>query len=119
MCALSLPWPARAALCACLLAINLRPVAECVLLQGRAVTALSWREPGEFEAELGSRRVPAKVAAGSFRLGSLLVLRLQTPAGPRLVVIDGGLQEPRAFRRLCRQLGRLPKGGSGRSGEAC
>ena len=104
--AVALPLPARIAICLALAAVNLRSVDVCVLLRGRkSVRAISW-EQGEFTVLLGATGtpVPALLASGSFRLGWLVVLRLQTSAGPRAVLIDGARQEISAFRLLCRRL---------------
>jgi hypothetical protein len=57
------------------------------------------------------------LAAGSFRLGGLVVLRLRTPAGMRAVLIDGERQPISDFRRLCRRLNRMSTVRSARSRE--
>jgi hypothetical protein len=118
--AVSLPLLIRIAICLATATANARSIALAVLLRGeRSVRALEWLEAGEFTALLGPARqpLPAELAAGSFRLGWLLLLRLETPIGMRFVLIDGPLQNTHAFRRLCRRLeSRLP-GGSGRSPE--
>jgi hypothetical protein len=60
------------------------------------------------------RPYPAELAAGSFRLGGLALLRLRTSAGMRSVLIDGGPQPVSDFRRLCRHLEGNKAGRSGR-----
>ncbi len=116
--AVALPVLVRVAICVVAATANARSVAIGVLLRGeRSIRALEWQEAGEFTALLGMalRPVPAELAAGSFRLGWLLLLRFETPVGMRFVLIDGPLQHVQSFRRLCRRLEwRLP-GGSGRS----
>jgi len=105
--AVAVPWSLRAALCLAVISFNTVGIRRCVLLLGSdAVRALEWLEPGEFTVRLGVTReaLPAMLAGGSFRLGGLVVLRFQTPRGMRAVLIDGGRQEIRAFRRLCRRL---------------
>ena len=116
--AVALPLLVRIAICLVAATANIRSVALAVLLRGeRSVRALEWVEAGEITALLGPalEPLPAELAAGSFRLGWLLLLRFETPVGMRFVLIDGPLQNTHAFRRLCRRLeSRLP-GGSGRS----
>ena len=114
--AVAVPWLARIAICLVLVISNVRSVGVCVLLRGtRAVRALEWQEQGDFTLVSGTPRLfsPAALAAGCFRLGSIVVLRLSTAAGMRVVLIDGGLQEMRAFRRLCRRLAWRGSRGSG------
>ena len=104
--AVALPLLARIAICFALVAANVRSVAVCVLLRGRkSVRAIDW-EQVEFTVQLGATPapVPALLASGSFRLGWLIVLRLQTSGGMRSVLIDGARQEISAFRLLCRRL---------------
>jgi hypothetical protein len=114
----------RGALCLAALAFNASAIRRCVLLlASESVRALEWREQGDFTVVLGPARValPATLAAGSFRLGVFLLLRLKTARGMRAVLIDGERQEIRGFRRLCRFVGLarrgLQAGGSGRSRE--
>ena len=63
-------------------------------------------EQGELLALLGAARtpIPVQLGPGSFRLGGLIVLRLQTSGGMRAVLIDGERQDISAFRLLCRRL---------------
>jgi hypothetical protein len=119
-CAVALPFPARLIICIVLAAANRGSIRLCVLLLGNnAVRALEWRDPGEFTILLGPRREPsqATLARGSFRLGAVLMLWFETPAGMRAVLIDGGRQESEAFRRLCRRLDRRQTPRPGRSRE--
>jgi hypothetical protein len=105
--ATALPWLARAAICLTIMVFNADVVRRCVLLIGsQAARVLEWRAPDDITVLLGAARElhPASLAAGSFRLGGLLVLRLRTPGGMRVVLIDGERQEIRAFRCLCRTL---------------
>jgi hypothetical protein len=106
----ALPWPARAASGIVLIAANIPAIRVGVLLRGpRAVRTLEWGADGEFRLRLGAdpQPWPATLSAASFRLGiAFLVLRFSTPAGRRLVLIDGARQDPVAFRRLSRHLGR-------------
>jgi hypothetical protein len=117
----SLPLIARFALGLILLAVNLPALRTGVLLHGsRAVRALEWSEEGSFSLRSGlrsgsgARLVPARLLPSSFRLGiAFLVLWFSTPAGLRVVLIDGARQDPVAFRRLCRHLARgelIPSG---------
>jgi len=106
----SLPWGARLALGLILVAANIPAIRVGVLLQGpRAVRMLEWDEEGRYQLRLGAE--PASLSAtlrvASFRLGIVfLVLWFATPAGLRVVLIDGGRQDPVAFRRLSRHLAR-------------
>jgi hypothetical protein len=111
--AVALPWQLRGIACCAAIAANLPAIRRCVLLRGGAsVQALEWREQGGLAAALGHARVasPATLAAGSFRLGGLMFLRLQTAGGMRAVLIDGGRQEIRAFRRLSRYVSHAGRG---------
>jgi hypothetical protein len=118
-CAVALPWYVRLALCAAVAIPGFRCVSSFVLLKGpRAVRAIEWSDEGEFVVFLGPalRPLAASVGTGSFRLGrQLWALRFTTPLGPRSVLIAGGVQEPRAFRRLCRCLNGRPGPASGRA----
>jgi hypothetical protein len=110
----TLPWPLRGAISFAVLAFNAVAIRSCVLLLGsRAVRALEWSGQNEFTVQLASvdELGPASLAAGSFRLGGLLVLRLRTPSGMRAVLIDGKRQDIRTFRALCRTLGRVSRAG--------
>lgn len=110
----SLPLIARFALGLILVAVNLPALRTGVLLHGsRAVRAVEWSDDGSFSlrsglrSESGTQRVPARLLPSSFRLGiAFLALWFSTPAGLRVVLIDGAKQDPVAFRRLCRHLAR-------------
>ena len=110
----SLPSIARFALGLILVAFNLPALRTGVLLHGsRAVRALEWDDERSFSLRSGLRSgsgvraLPARLLPASFRLGmAFLVLWFSTPAGLRVVLIDGGTQDPVAFRRLCRHLAR-------------
>lgn len=100
-----------------LIAVNIPALRGAVLLRGpRAVRILEWNEAGHFWLRPGaeSASLPATLRAASSRLGiAVLVLWFSTPLGARCVFIDGGLQDPVAFRRLVRHLARgmlLPSG---------
>jgi hypothetical protein len=104
------PWPARFALGLILAGTNLRAIRACVLLRGsRAVRSLEWDDSGQFRVWLGGGKCPcaASLHAASFRLGiGFAVLWFSTPGGRRVVLIDAGKQDPKAFRRLARHLAR-------------
>lgn len=112
----ALPLYARIVICVAATTSTLAGVRGFVLLHGpHAVRALEWAEAGEFIAYVGSEPAgaPASLARGSFRLGAgLVVLRLAVPNGVRSVLIDGGIQDTVAFRRLCRRLAAHSRGGS-------
>jgi hypothetical protein len=117
--AVALPWLVRVAVCAVVAIPGFRCVRSFVLLEGpRALRAIEWSDEGEFVVFLGPALRPqsASLGAGSFRFGlQLWVLRFMTPLGPRSVLIAGGVQEPRAFRRLCRCLSGRLRRASGRA----
>jgi hypothetical protein len=104
------PAPLRALFGLGLVAANLPAIRGSVLLRGtRAVRMLEWDEEGQFHLRRGpgSRPVPATWKAASFRLGiAFFGLWFSTPDGLRCVLIDGGIQDPVAFRRLGRRLAR-------------
>jgi hypothetical protein len=110
----SLPWIVRCTLGMILMLANLPALGTCVLLRGpHAVRVLEWNEEGRFSLQTGSAAgagmapVAATLLPASFRLGiAFLVLWFSTPTGFRLVLIDGGRQDPIAFRRLIRHLAR-------------
>jgi len=110
----AMPWSIRIALGLVLVAVNLPALRSGVLLHGsRAVRVLDWNDEGRFELRSGvrpgieARSIPGRLLPASFRLGiGFLVLWFSTPAGLRVVVIDGGRQDPVAFRRLSRHLAR-------------
>jgi hypothetical protein len=100
-----------------LIGLNLAAIRGAVLLRGaRAVRRLEWDESGQFLLASAGNSValPASLQPRSFRLGiGFLVLWFATAEGSRVVLIDGGRQEPAAFRRLCRHLARgmlIPSG---------
>jgi hypothetical protein len=106
----SLPWAVRLAIGLILVAANIPAIRVAVLLRGaRGVRIVEWDEEGRIRLRLGAGLDlrPATLQVASFRLGIVfLVLWFATPAGARMVVIDGGRQDPVAFRRLCRHLAR-------------
>ena len=100
-----------------LIAVNIPALCGAVLLLGpRAVRILEWDEAGQFRLQRDAESEPAsgELRAASFRLGiAVLVLWFSTQGGGRCVLIDGGIQDPVAFRRLSRHLARgmlLPSG---------
>ena len=105
-----MPMTARFALGLGLVAANIPAIRAAVLLRGpRAVRRLEWDGEGRFWVTLGneSESHPATLSSASFRPGiAFLVLWFATPAGTRVVLIDGGRQDPVAFRRLSRRLAR-------------
>ena len=116
--AVALPYSARVAICIAVIAPGLRSVRSFVLLEGSyAVRTIEWSDDGEFAVLLGSKRIrqPASLGAGSFRLGlQVWVLRFVTPSGTHPVLIAGGVQDVRAFRRLSRCLNTRMRRASGR-----
>jgi hypothetical protein len=104
----------RLGVCCALCPWNLFVLGTFIRLRGpRAVRALEWASTGELRLWLGDGTGPhpACLHPASFRLGlTFLVLWFTTSAGVRAVLIDGGLQNPVAFRRLCRALTRGPRG---------
>jgi hypothetical protein len=110
--AVELAWPLRLSLCLALIGVNLRAIAQVVLLRGpRAIRWIEWEPDGQLRigpAMAGESR-EASLRPGSFRLGiAFFVLWFATPRGLRGVLIDGGLQEPAAFRGLSRGLKLIP-----------
>jgi hypothetical protein len=110
--AVDLPWPVRLALSVVLILVNLRALAQAVLLRGpRAIRWIEWQPDGQLRIgpALAGEPEEASLRPGAFRLGiAFFVLWFTTPRGVRGVLIDGGLQEPAAFRRLSRSLKLLP-----------
>jgi hypothetical protein len=110
--AVDLSWPLRLSLCLALTGLNLRALARTVLLRGpRAIHWIEWDPEGRMRIGPGpSDACPeATPRPGGFRLGiAFLVLWFMTPQGVRGVLIDGGLQDPAAFRRLGRSLKLIP-----------
>lgn len=104
--AVALPLPARIALCAAIVMPAVAAIRSGMLLQGgRAVHSIDWA--GGWRARIGPGRIetPVTLRGGSFRVGrAFLLLWLQTCDGIHGVLIDMGRQDPRAIRRLCRQL---------------
>ncbi len=113
----ALPLHSRLAICLGLAGICLPVCRSCFLLLGTgAIRCLEWseHEPDErkYTAYLGPALIasPARLEKGSFRLGNeILVLRLATAFGVRLVLIDSSVQDPAPFRRLCRYLKTRPR----------
>ena len=114
LCCLELPLLIRIVICVCATVAGLLTIRGVFLLRGRwAVRSLRWSDNGQMSARLGHRETedPVSIGAGSFRLGGwCLLLWLETGAGIRAVFIDGGLQEERGFRRLCRSLDQRRRG---------
>jgi hypothetical protein len=104
--ALALPLPARICLCIGITTPGWAAIRGCLLLKGRkAVHTLDWSLG--WRAGIGPDRTETSVTlrTGSFRVGrAFLLLWLQSRDGMHGVLIDGGRQDPAAFRRLCRQL---------------
>jgi hypothetical protein len=107
---LALPWAARIAFGLILVVSNLPAIRTSVLLRGRrAVRRLEWEDEGRFRlsCSASANPEPATLRPASFRLGiAFLVLWFATPTGSRVVLVDGGCQDPVAFRRLSRHLAR-------------
>jgi hypothetical protein len=100
-------------------AINGRAISRLVLLRGpEALRWIEWEADGRFRIGAGSvDSSDANLRPGAFRLGfAFLMLWFSTPRGPRGVLIDGGLQEPAAFRRLSRFLNHRSEQRSGPPG---
>jgi hypothetical protein len=110
--AVELPWSLRLTLCLALIGVNLRAIAQAVLLRGpRAIRWIEWEPDGRLRIgpALAGESPEASLGPGAFRLGiAFFVLWFNTPRGLRGVLIDGGLQEPSAFRRLSRGLKLIP-----------
>jgi hypothetical protein len=109
--ALDLPLPVRIGICVGAATASVHTIQSLFLLAGpRAIRALFWTETGAMRAFIGDppRELTVVVAPGSSRLGrGWLLLRLETCDRSFDICIDGAKQEPRAFRRLCRQLENL------------
>jgi hypothetical protein len=112
-------WPVvvRLAFGLVLVAANLGALRRGVLLRGsQAIHRIDWDDAGAYRLWSGKEGdgCEATLHPGSFRLGiACLVLWFSTPAGRRWVLIDGGIQDRVAFRRLARHLARgmlLPSG---------
>ena len=118
--AVDLPWPLRISLCVAMVVPAIRCIGSFVLLRGsRAVRTIEWSENGEFCVRLGPHLAaqPAELAEGSFRLGlQLWVLRFMTPVGLCTVLIAGGVQDAKRYRRLSRCLTAHLRRASGRRG---
>lgn len=85
-----------------------------------AALAIEWTHAGELHLLTTGGRLQARLMPGSFRLGvSLLALRLQTSAGTRCLLIDGPVQDHRAFRRLLRVFAVSLRAASGRLPARC
>jgi hypothetical protein len=102
----ALPLPARIVLCVAIATPGVAAIRGCLLLEGRkAVHSLEWSHG--WRAGIGPGRIETAVTlrAGSFRVGqAFLLLWLRSCDGIHAVFIDAARQEPRAVRRLCRQL---------------
>ena len=105
--AVALPLPVRIGLCLAIATPATLAIRRVLLLRGRsAVHILGW-QGGAWLAWIGPGRIetPVTLQAGSFRVGRLfLLLWLRGRDGIHGIFIDAGRQEPRSFRRLCRQL---------------
>jgi len=104
--AVALPLPARIGLCLAIATPGMAAIRRCLLLKGRrAVHTLDWGAGWRARIGRGPTETPVTLRTGSFRVGqAFLLLWLQSRDGIHGVFIDGGRQDPRAFRRLCRQL---------------
>jgi hypothetical protein len=104
--AVDLPLPARIGVCVVIATAGWAAIGECVLLRGlSAVRGLRWS--GGWVAGIGPDRIqtPVTLRSGSIRVGrAFLLLWLRSRDGIHGVIIDMGRQDPRAIRRLCRQL---------------
>jgi hypothetical protein len=102
----ALPLLARIGLCIAIATPGLAAIRGCVLLKGRkAVHTLDWSRGWRVGIGSGGTETPVTLRTGSFRVGrAFLLLWVQSRDGIHAVLIDGGRQEPIAFRRLCRQL---------------
>jgi hypothetical protein len=102
----ALPLLARIWICLAIAMPVLAAVRTSVLLRGdRAVRGLAWS--GVWQACMGPDRIqtPVTLRVGSFRVGrAFLLLWLESRDGIHALFIDTGKQEPRAIRRLCREL---------------
>jgi hypothetical protein len=109
---LDLSWPLRLSLCVALAGVNLRAIAQVVLLRGpRAIRWIECDPDGRLRIgpALAGEAPEASLRPGAFRLGiAFLMLWFTTSRGLRGVLIDGGLQDPAAFRRLSRGLKLIP-----------
>jgi hypothetical protein len=103
-----LPLLARIAICTCVATMSVATIQSVFLLGGpNAIRAMHWSESDQLYASLGrdQRKVAVVLAPGSFRLGrKWLLLWLKSCDGVHGVLIDEGMQDPQAFRRLCRRL---------------
>jgi hypothetical protein len=101
------PLLARIGICLSMATPLLAAVRTSVLLRGDcAVRGLQW-SGGAWQACVGPDRIqtPVTLRVGSFRVGrAFLLLWLESRDGIHALFIDVGRQEPRAMRRLCRQL---------------
>ncbi len=102
----ALPLLARIGICLAIATPAQAAIRTSLLLRGaRAVRGLQWS--GGWTACVGPDgiRTPVTLRPGSFRVGrTFLLLWLESCDGIHGVFIDVGRQDPRAIRRLCRQL---------------
>ena len=116
----ALPFPVRLGLASLVAGFGVSTAWSYALLRGpSAIHAIEWQGgalPGAFSLQVGPgrERLAATLDRRSFRFGrSWLSLAFSTPAGTHRVLLDGGLHDPRAFRRLCREVSRRSRGDSG------
>ena len=109
----ALPWFARLAIGIGAATFGWAGVRSACLLAGSgAVRAIAWQTDGQLRARFGSGPLETLVSlgAGSFRLGHhAFILWLESCDGIHVVVIDTGIQDADAIRRLGRRLNRGPK----------
>jgi hypothetical protein len=107
------PLPARIAICFGIASFGWAGIRSACLLAGPdAVRAIGWRPDGQLLVWFRSSRRESAVtlAAGSFRLGCrAFVLWLESCDGNHVVVIDAGIQDFHAIRRLAGRLNRAPE----------
>jgi hypothetical protein len=112
-----LPAVVRMTVCVLVVTPGIRTVRSFVMLRGsRGVRAIEWTG-STLTILVGPERRPfaATLSRDSFRPGrQWLSLTFETPAGRRHVLVDGGYQDTRAFRRLCREYSRRLTGSAGR-----
>jgi hypothetical protein len=113
----ALPLGVRVGIATLIAAHGAAALRSVILLRGAAaVVAIEWTpadRPGTVCLQVGRdrRRIPGTFDGRSFRFGrSCLFLIFSTPEGTRRVLLDAGVLEVRAFRRLCRAYSRVSRG---------